>query len=243
MVLRNGLLSLCEGSRNMDDHLYQLLRRELMNDPALADYVPRFVKQAHDTGAMWAFFRDHADKWAPRRQLVRDEFALLIDFLERAPGPADTLISDTISSFDAEGVKAAWDKALTRRETDPSGAITAARTLLESVCKHLLDDAGKTASYGPHDDLPKLYRLTSEHLRLVPAQQTEEALRRVLSGAANVMEGLCTLRNKAGDAHAGGRSSVAVEARHAALAVNMAGSMALFLIETASAQVAQKTSA
>lgn len=48
-----------------------------MNDPALVEQVPQFVKQAHDTGAMWSFFRGFADKWAPRCQLVRDEFTPL----------------------------------------------------------------------------------------------------------------------------------------------------------------------
>lgn len=46
-----------------------------------------------------------------------------------------------------------------------------------------------------------------------------------------------TLRNKIGDAHASaGRKPVKVAPRHAALAVNLAGSVALFLIETASAK-------
>jgi len=44
---------------------------------------------------------------------------------------------------------------LERRATDPEGAITAARTLLETVCKHILDEKGE-----PYEDgipLPKLY--------------------------------------------------------------------------------------
>ncbi|WP_407652495.1 abortive infection family protein [Cohaesibacter marisflavi] len=45
-----------------------------------------------------------------------------------------------------------------------------------------------------------------------------------------------SLRNRGGDAHAGRRSRVAYQARHAALTVNLAGSMALFLIETWQAQ-------
>ncbi|WP_321449991.1 abortive infection family protein [uncultured Cohaesibacter sp.] len=47
---------------------------------------------------------------------------------------------------------------------------------------------------------------------------------------------LGSLRNKGGDAHAGGRSRIADQARHAALTVNLVGSMALFLIETWQAQ-------
>ncbi len=40
-----------------------------------------------------------------------------------------------------------------RRATDPEGAITAARTLLETVCKHILDEQGLA---GFEDDKPYL---------------------------------------------------------------------------------------
>ncbi len=49
--------------------------------------------------------------------------------------PADELISETVASFDEAGVHEAWQKALDRRSSDPEGAITAAKTLLETVCK------------------------------------------------------------------------------------------------------------
>jgi hypothetical protein len=130
-----------------------------------------------------------------------------------------------------------WDKALKRAPSDPEGAITAARTLLEDVCKHLLDEGTEAGSlYGPKDDLPKLYRLASEKLNLAPSQHSEEAFKRILGGCANVVEGLGSLRNKVGDAHGKGKRQVRVLPRHAHLAVNLAGAMALYLIETWEAQ-------
>jgi hypothetical protein len=84
--------------------------------------------------------------------------------------------------------------------------------------------------------LPKLYRLASERLNLAPSQHAEDAFKRILGSAASIVEGLGTLRNKVGDAHGTGRKAVKVKSRHAALAVNMAGGMALFLIETANAR-------
>lgn len=237
MVLRNGLVALCEGRGNMNDAVYRLLRREFMNDSPVSSLVPQFVRTAQDTGAMWAFLKDYAGQWEPRRQFVRDQFAPMIDRLERGAALADTVISDTLTSFDAEAITAAWNKALARREADPTGAITAARTLLETVCKHLLEDEAGNPSYGPTDDLPKLYRMASERLNIAPSQHSEDAFRRILGGATSIVEGLGTLRNRVGDAHApGGRKPVKVAARHAALAVNMAGSMALFLMETAHAR-------
>lgn len=236
MSLRNGLVALCEGRSNMNDSVYRLLRREFMNDAALSSLVPQFVRTAQDTGAMWAFMKDYAGQWEPRRKFVREQFAPLIDRLERGSALADAVISDTLISFDAEGITEAWNKALARRETDPAGAITAARTLLETVCKHILEDDQGNPTYGPSDDLPKLYRLASERLNIAPSQHSEDAFKRILGGAANIVEGLGTLRNRIGDAHAAGRKLVKPAPRHAALAVNMAGSMALFLIETANAR-------
>jgi hypothetical protein len=236
MALRNGLVALCEGSGKMSDAVYRLLRREFMNDPAVSHLVPRFVRTTQDTGAMWTFMKDLAGQWEPRRQFVRQEFVPLIDFLESGGAPADAIVSDALTKFDAESVNDAWNKALARREVDPAGAITAARMLLESVCKHLLEDEEGNPSYGQNDDLPKLYRMASERLNLAPSQHAEDAFKRILGSAASIVEGLGTLRNKVGDAHGTGRKPVKVKPRHAALAVNMAGSMALFLIETANAR-------
>lgn len=90
MALRTGLVALCEGRTNMNDAVYRLLRREFLSDPAVADLVPPFVRAAQDTGAMWAFIKDHSAQWAPRRQYVRDQFSALIDRLEGVATPADT---------------------------------------------------------------------------------------------------------------------------------------------------------
>ena len=43
MVLRNGLVALCEGGGKMNDAVYRLLRRELMNDSAVSTLVPQFA--------------------------------------------------------------------------------------------------------------------------------------------------------------------------------------------------------
>lgn len=132
--------------------------------------------------------------------------------------------------LDMQYISAAWDKARARRHDDPEGAITAARTLLESVCKHILDESG--VEYGDNADLPKLYGLTSKELNLAPSQHTEEAFKRILGGVESVVNGLANLRNRLGDAHGQGKRPVKPAPRHAELAVNMAGSVASFLLAT-----------
>jgi hypothetical protein len=56
--------------------------------------------------------------------------------------------------------------------------------------------------------------------------------KRVLGGATSVVEGLGSLRNKIGDAHGQGGKPVRPTARRAQLAVNLAGAMATFLVDT-----------
>lgn len=133
-------------------------------------------------------------------------------------------------NLDDNLVHESWRKALERRHTDPEGAITAARTLLESVCKHILDERG--VDYADQDNLPKLYGAAARELNLAPSQHTEDAFKKILGGAEAIVNGLANIRNKLGDAHGQGKRPVRPKPRHAELAVNMAGSVAAFLLAT-----------
>lgn len=145
--------------------------------------------------------------------------------------PADELISEALASFDEAGVREAWRKALERRSSDPEGAITSAKTLLETVCKHIIEN-GHGSKYGDNDDLPKLYHLAAAQLNLAPSQHTELLFKSILGNCQSVVGHLSSLRNKLGDSHGQGKGFVRPKARHAELAVNLAGTMAMFLIST-----------
>jgi hypothetical protein len=106
--------------------------------------------------------------------------------------PADELISETLRSFDECGVRHAWQKALDRRVSDPEGAITAAKTLIETVCKHIIEQAG--SSYGENDDLPKLYATAAEQLNLAPTQHSEHVFRAILGNCQAVVGNRAGLR-------------------------------------------------
>ena len=86
--------------------------------------------------------------------------------------------------------------------------------------------------YSDKDDLPKLYGTAAKELNLAPSQHTEEVFRKILGGAHSVVDGLANLRNRLGDAHGQGKRPVKPAPRHAELAVNMAGSLASFLLAT-----------
>jgi hypothetical protein len=215
-----------------DGHVYECLRREFMADAALRPLLPDFVRVNRNLGSFWPFIKQEASTYAERRQLISQAFTRLADRLEGTNRtPLDDVAGDALASFDAEGVYAVWTKALERRAADPEGAITLARTLLETVCKRILDECDKT--YESAADLPDLYRDVAKALNLAPEQHAEAAIKSILGSAMNVVNGLGTLRNKLSDAHGrGGKMPVRPSPRHAAFAVNMAATVATFLVET-----------
>ena len=189
------------------------------------------MKTNRTEAQFWSFIKARFAHYAERRTFIWNEFSPLIDELEENNhAPTDEHVSDVLSEFDADNVHAVWQKAFDRRRDDPEGAITSARTLLETVCKHILDQA--SVQYADDADLPKLYKTAAAQLNLVaPSQHSEEVFRQILGGCTVVVEGSGALRNKLSDSHGKGLKRVKPDIRHAELAVNLAGSMATFLIE------------
>jgi hypothetical protein len=228
LVLQELLVAHATGGSGQD-RTYQELRRDLL---------PSFVQTCRTLDTFWEWIKEQASQYQPRRVLIRTAFTPLLDYLEtQGAAPADRDISVVLESFDEDGVHRAWTRALDRRKSDPEGAITAARTLLETVCKRVLDETGGV--YDDMEDLPKLYHKAAERLALAPSQHTETVFKSILGGCQNVVNSLGTLRNKIGDAHGKGGRPVRPSPRHAALAVNLAGAMATFLVETLEHQRAQ----
>ena len=144
--------------------------------------------------------------------------------------PSDESISATLAAFDPTQVHARWTAAMERRAVEPEGAITLARTLLEDVCKWILEEAGE--NWREADDLPALYRKLAKVLKLAPDDHTEQVFKQILGSCQSVVESLGALRNKLGDAHSPGPKRARPQPRHAELAVNLSGAMATFLVAT-----------
>ncbi|KQZ43279.1 hypothetical protein ASD63_33820 [Ensifer sp. Root558] len=152
--------------------------------------------------------------------------------------PADTGISQVLAAYDADTIHARWTQALDRRDTNPEGAITLARTLLEDVCKWIIVEAGE--EYDEKDDLPQLYKRLAKILKLAPDDHTETVFKQILGNCQSVVESLGSLRNRISDAHSLGPRRVRPAPRHAQLAVNLSGTMATFLVDTWNARKAEQ---
>ncbi len=229
-ALQNALVAYATGG-SADATEYRALRQELLAEPGIAKLLPDFVATCRDLGQFWGLIKNKFGHYQERRDYLWGEFRPLLDLLERqAPQPGLDDVSEALSTFGADSVRTVWEKALERRSTDPEGAITVARTLLETVCKHILDEA--EVEYADDADLPRLYKLTATSLNLAPDQHSEQVFKQILGGCSAVVEGLGAVRNRLSDSHGKGKKAAKPSARHAQLAVNLAGAMATFLVES-----------
>ncbi len=138
---------------------------------------------------------------------------------------------DECIAFDTDYINLEWKKAVKRKEDgDIEGAITIARTLIESTLKHILND--KNITYNSHTTLPKLYKSVQKVLNLAPEKYQEQVFKEILSGVSKVINGLGELRNKLGDSHGNAGKTIKPKERHGELAVHLSGSMAMFLYKT-----------
>ena len=210
---------------------YVRTRKLILAQHQLKHLVPQFLKTCRSVDDFWSFIKGEFDHYQERRNFLREQFDPLLTTLEFSESsPAELTSSDILTTVDSEHVHDLWVKALERRSSDPEGAITIARTLLEAVCVHILDDL--SVEYDDKADLPKLYSKVASHLNLSPSQHIEPIFKQILGGCHSVVQGLGALRSKLGDAHARGKVKVKPASRHAELAVNLAGTMATFLITT-----------
>ena len=209
---------------------YSDIRQLLMGDEAVRNRLPRAVRVCRILDELWDFIQPDFPTYVSRREYLREEFDPLLTFLEeRASNPASDVMDDPFAEFSIAGVRTIWHKAIERIDNDPEGAITAARSLVESVCKHVLEESGE-----PYNDLDNIYRQTSRLLNLAPDQQSEQSFRQLLGACNSIVGGLYEIRNRFSDAHGRSSSDTAPSARHAELAVNVAASLAIFIIRTRS---------
>lgn len=211
---------------------YPDLRRALIEDPRTRDHVPPLLRDNRTIEEFWGFIKRQWPTYQERRDQLKDAFAPLLLALEHLVlgAPSDRVTSDVIARLGSAAVQGIWAKALDRRRDDTDGAITAARSLMEATCKHVLDVCG--VAYDNGETLPALYRKAATELHLGADQHTADALKQVLGGCASVVHGLAAMRNALGDAHGKGRTSERALPIHAGLAVNLAGSVASFLLQT-----------
>lgn len=145
----------------------------------------------------------------------------------RAPALATDL--SHLRALGIEDVRIEIERITASVDADPADAITASRSLVETVCKTVLEELGDEVV--EREELPALYKRTALALRIDPTQY-EVVYRQILQGLISAVQGLAELRNKLGDAHGRGRVAQRPSPRHARMAAGAAATVATFLMET-----------
>src|SRR5258708_1966490 len=139
-TLQNMLVEVATGGVG-DEVEYKRLRGEILNISEIKDLLPQFLHTNRTTGQFWQFIKFKFPTYAERRKFIWDEFTQALDHVEgKRQGIAEKNISAKIDKFSQSYINAEWIKALERKIEDPEGAITTARTLLETTCKFILDN-------------------------------------------------------------------------------------------------------
>lgn len=114
---------------------------------------------------------------------------------------------------------------------DFNGAITNARTLIESICLFILES--KTKQKHDYDgNLIKLYKSIASTLKMSPGDYDDEHLKQILSGVFSIINGVSGLRNNFSDSHGAAPSKTTIykiDERHAILTVNLAKTISEYL--------------
>lgn len=157
---------------------------------------------------------------------------------ELASQPAHTILphlSQVSAAWTLDTLEREFQRAFENLDRDPEAAVTAACSMLESVCKSII--AARQITVPKSLDIQSLYKAVREPLGLSPNKdvidsEIEADVRTILSGLSNSIQGIGALRTHSGTAHGRERGFRRLDPRIARLAVSTSSAVTLFLVET-----------
>ncbi len=203
---------------------YSYLHYKIMR--AQIDLVPEIVEMCNNAAGLISYLETETKSISDGAEIVNTQFAPLLAVLSSFPG--DDPISDAITGLGIDQINKVWSRCLERRTTEPDAAITSARSLVETVCKHIVLE--------PQDaddedlDFVVLYKKAVTKLNLHPTQAVDKQYKQLLQGCLSIINPIGTIRNWTADSHGSDPKTVPVSVDEATLIVNIAGSIAMFLL-------------
>jgi hypothetical protein len=242
-----GLMMECDldfqvGAGSRVPSLTGYMRELIANDPRGGDKLARVivrVAEPDDYGLQPE--RQEAVVCHLNRFLARDGMEIVLrnsrpQLVEAGrAGAVIGAVAAKVTTIDFDTVRREIERALASTEADPEDAVTAACSIVESVCRSILVEL--KLPLPARKDIEGLMRAVQEPLALSPTRTDLPAeiaadIRQVLSGLTTTAKGVGALRTHAGDAHGRERGFKRVDGRIARLAIHSASTVALFLIET-----------
>jgi len=137
--------------------------------------------------------------------------------------------SETIATLEIDYVTEQIQKCDSKiLQEDYDGAITNARTLVETIMLELVHKYN--ASYVHEGDLNKLYKEIKVILKLeIKKGEYPDSIIQLLSGLTSIVNGISSVRNSMSDAHA---KRYKPSKHHAKLAANSAKTLSEFLVDS-----------
>lgn len=209
------------------------LVREGKTDPSKAmDIFGKVIEEFMDGDAT----RNSNDKDADKKRLTAalDRYSLAYGFGGRIYGASVTAPSRTLGEklkeFSIKEVEEEFERAFRFVDTDPPAAVTAACAIVESMCKHYIEQEG--LELPSKQTVVPLWKVVARDLKLSPELIEDDDLKRILTGLSSIVDGIGSFRTHAGSAHGQGKRSYKIAPRHARLAVHSAHTLCLFTVET-----------
>lgn len=228
--MKDFCIEMATGGASFSYEKYELERGKIMSRVDLKGVLPNWLIEARYGTQFWDFIKK-IGSYRERKIFLRTEFDQMIDSIKNGYQYTitDSLIS-SLSHINNESINTQWRKIINRSKTDPEGAITASKSMLETLFKYVLDAESK--EYTKLDDFNDLYSKVKDVLNLDPKKHNIKTFKQILAGITSVTQGLGSLRNDYGDSHGKGKNSFYPEVRHAEFVINLTASLCIFLIDT-----------
>lgn len=139
-------------------------------------------------------------------------------------------LKEMLEGRDFISIDAEFQRAIKSVESDSATGITAACSIIESLCKVYIED--EDLEMPTKQNIKNLWKVVSKSLGLDPRKIADQDITRILSGYASVVDGIGALRTHTSSAHGRGRKAYRLEPRHARLAINAAHTLVSFVLET-----------
>ncbi|MBN1436936.1 MAG: abortive infection family protein [Sedimentisphaerales bacterium] len=143
--------------------------------------------------------------------------------------PSAKTLADYFKEGDFPSIEAEFSRAIKQIDSDPPAAITAASSIIESLCKTYIDTVG--LEIPTKQTIVPLWKVVQQHMGLNINQTLQEDQRKILQGLAAIVDGIGSYRTHAGSAHGRGAQPSQITVAEARLAVNASHTLVLFIME------------
>lgn len=152
------------------------------------------------------------------REELRDQLHAFI-----SPDP----VGMRFSSITEPAFREDWASCVTRLPDNPASAITAARTMLETLLKTIVSERGETPEAS--GDLGKLLKQAEDAVGV--DRKDDQAVHQILGGLTTTVSGIAAVSNRAGDRHGLVSGQSIDDPDLAQLCIHAAGTVGIAMIE------------